>query len=111
MRGAEGRHTTTASRLHQVNATTALMDTPGVRDFAPALAPLDPGSLGFREIARLAPQCRFADCRHLQEPDCAVRAALAASAPARRRYESYRRLRRLHNDRMAATKAQGRKSR
>jgi ribosome biogenesis GTPase / thiamine phosphate phosphatase len=111
MRGIEGRHTTTASRLHQVNATTALMDTPGVRDFAPALEPLDDHCLGFREIARLAPQCRFADCRHLLEPQCAVRAALESDAPARRRYESYRRLRRLHNDRMAALKLQGNKAR
>jgi ribosome biogenesis GTPase / thiamine phosphate phosphatase len=111
MRGIEGRHTTTASRLHQVDASTALMDTPGVRDFAPALEALEERGLGFLEIARLAPQCRFADCRHLQEPQCAVRSALETSAPARRRYESYRRLRRLHHDRMVALKARGNKSR
>jgi ribosome biogenesis GTPase / thiamine phosphate phosphatase len=111
MRGIEGRHTTTASRMHQVNAATTLMDTPGVRDFAPALEPLEQSALGFREISRLAPQCRFADCRHLQEPGCAVRTALETSAPGRRRHESYRRLRRLHNDRMTLLKAKGNKTR
>ena len=47
------------------------------------------------EIERLASQCRFADCRHLQEPDCAVRAAVAARQLSPRRYESFRRLQRL----------------
>jgi ribosome biogenesis GTPase len=111
MRGIEGRHTTTATRLHQVNATTTLMDTPGVRDFAPALELLDERGLGFREITRLAPQCRFSDCRHLQEPGCAVHAAVESGVLTPRRYESYRRLRRMRNDRMTALKNKSNKSR
>ena len=93
MRTAEGRHTTTASRSFDLPGGGQLMDSPGVRDFAPAIERLEPRHLGFIEVARLAGDCRFLDCRHLREPDCAVRAAVDAGAVHPRRYESYRRLR------------------
>lgn len=95
MRAAEGRHTTTVSRLFALPAGGQLVDSPGVRDFAPAVEHLDPRHLGFVEVARLAGRCRFLDCRHFREPDCAVRAAVEAGEIHPRRYESYRRLRRL----------------
>jgi ribosome biogenesis GTPase len=95
IRDDEGRHTTTATRLYEVPGGGEIIDSPGVRDFAPAIDRLERSDLGFREIAVLAPQCRFADCRHLHEPDCAVRAA-SGTAFSARRYESYRRLRRLY---------------
>jgi ribosome biogenesis GTPase len=95
MREEEGRHTTTASRLYECIGGGRVIDSPGVRDFAPAIEDLDPATLGFREVAQLAPQCRFHDCRHMQEPACAVRAAVESGAMHARRYESYRRLRRL----------------
>jgi ribosome biogenesis GTPase len=98
VRREEGRHTTTAARLFDLPHGAALIDSPGVRDFAPAVEALDPRSLGFPEIARLAPGCRFTDCRHLREPGCAVRAAEEGGVLAARRYESYRRLRRLYED-------------
>jgi len=94
-RAAEGRHTTTAARLFDLPEGAALIDSPGVRDFAPALQALDEGSLGFLEVAQRAGDCRFGDCRHLREPGCAVRAAAEAGELHARRYESYRRLRRL----------------
>jgi ribosome biogenesis GTPase len=96
-RASEGRHTTTASRLYALAGGGQLADSPGVRDFAPALTHLDPRSLGFTEVARLASGCRFLDCQHLREPDCAVRAAVACGAMHARRYESYRRLHRLRH--------------
>ena len=46
--------------------------------------------------------CRFADCRHMREPGCAVQAAAASGAMSARRYESYRRLRRLYEELTAA---------
>jgi ribosome biogenesis GTPase len=98
MRDDQGRHTTSVSRLYDLPGGGALVDSPGVRDFAPAPEDLDPRSLGFAEVERLSPGCRFADCRHFEEPGCAVRAAVAAGAMVARRYESYRRLRRLHQD-------------
>lgn len=95
-RQQEGRHTTTASHLYDCEGGGRLMDSPGVRDFAPAIDDLDPATLGFREVARLAPGCRFLDCQHLAEPGCAVREAVDGGAIDARRYESYRRLRRLY---------------
>ncbi|HSY04538.1 MAG TPA: ribosome small subunit-dependent GTPase A [Steroidobacteraceae bacterium] len=93
---AEGRHTTSAARTFDLPDGAALIDSPGVRDFSPAVEALDERTLGFPEVAQLAPGCRFSDCRHLREPQCAVRAAAASGAWHPRRYESYRRLRRLH---------------
>ena len=102
MREEEGRHTTTASRAYPLKLGTApagtLIDSPGVRDFAPAIDALDERTLGFPEVAGLAGQCRFLDCRHMQEPDCAVIEATETGDMSRRRYESYRRLRRRYED-------------
>jgi ribosome biogenesis GTPase / thiamine phosphate phosphatase len=98
VREEEGRHTTTAARLFDLPDQRALIDSPGVRDFAPAIDSLDPRSLGFVEVERLSPGCRFHDCRHMREPGCAVRAALDAGNFHPRRYESYRRLRRLSEE-------------
>jgi len=95
MRDEEGRHTTTVSRLYELAGGGNLIDSPGVRDFAPAVDHVDPRHLGFVEVARLAPGCRFLDCRHMREPACAVRQAVESGQMDARRYESYRRLRRL----------------
>lgn len=93
----EGRHTTTAARLFECDGGGRIMDSPGVRDFAPAIDDLERSTLGFREVARLAQECRFLDCSHMQEPYCAVRSAVESGGMDARRYESYRRLRRLYD--------------
>jgi ribosome biogenesis GTPase len=95
-RDFEGRHTTTTARRYDVDATTALIDAPGVRDFAPPAHLLRAAERGFVEIHALASSCRFKDCRHMEEPGCAVRTAVVAGAVSARRYESYRRLFRLY---------------
>ena len=105
---AEGRHTTTHSSLHDLPGGGALIDSPGVRDFAPAIDSLEPASLGFPEVDRLATGCRFANCRHMREPSCAVRGAAEAGEFDARRYESYRRLRRLREE-LEAARGPGRK--
>jgi ribosome biogenesis GTPase len=102
VREEEGRHTTTASKLFDLPRGGHLIDSPGVRDFAPAIDKLDSRSLGFVEVDRLAPGCRFHNCRHMREPGCAVQAATQTGAMNPRRYESYRRLRRLHEELTAA---------
>jgi ribosome biogenesis GTPase / thiamine phosphate phosphatase len=104
MRDTEGRHTTTVSRLYELPGGGKLIDSPGVRDFAPAVDHLDPRTMGFLEVARLAPGCRFLDCRHMREPGCAVRQGVESGSMDARRYESYRRLRRLAED-LTAIKA------
>jgi ribosome biogenesis GTPase len=102
VREEEGRHTTTASRMFDLPLSGNLIDSPGVRDFAPAVDRLDARSLGFVEVERLAPQCRFSDCRHMREPGCAVQDATENGGMSPRRYESYRRLRRLYEELTAA---------
>jgi ribosome biogenesis GTPase len=108
VREEEGRHTTTTSRMFDLANGGRLIDSPGVRDFAPAIERLDGRDMGFTEVARLAPGCRFQDCQHIREPKCAVRAASESGAFHPRRYESYRRLRRLYDE---LTKARGPKYR
>lgn len=95
-RDDEGRHTTTTARRYALSEASALIDAPGVRDFAPPAAATRAAEQGFSEIDALAGRCRFNDCRHYEEPGCAVRAAVAAGEIAPRRYESYRRLLRLY---------------
>jgi ribosome biogenesis GTPase len=88
----EGRHTTTACVMHRLPGGGWLMDTPGVRDFAPAIPDPRRVASGFAEIARAAGGCRFADCTHLREPGCAVIREVVSGMIDERRYESYRRL-------------------
>tara|TARA_R110002096_G_scaffold117236_4_gene254164 strand:+ start:5679 stop:6536 length:858 start_codon:yes stop_codon:yes gene_type:complete len=88
----EGRHTTVNSVLMTLRSGGAVIDSPGVRDYAPALTELADVARGFREISAASQHCRFANCRHLREPGCAVKAALDDGAISFRRYESYKRL-------------------
>ena len=83
-----GRQTTTAARLYRTEGGF-LIDSPGINEFG--LGEIDAVTLsaGFREIREHAPGCRFADCTHLQEPNCAVKAAVGAGVIATSRYESY----------------------
>jgi ribosome biogenesis GTPase len=69
-----------------------VIDSPGVRDYAPALSDASTVARGFREIAAVSQECRFANCRHIREPHCAVKAAVESGRISGRRYESYRRL-------------------
>jgi ribosome biogenesis GTPase len=95
-RDAEGRHTTTTARWYQLSASSAIVDAPGVRDFAPPAHLVRAAERGFVEVHALSAQCRFKDCRHMEEPGCAVRTAVINQKISARRYESYRRLFRLY---------------
>ncbi len=88
----EGRHTTVNSVMIPMPAGGAIIDSPGVRDYAPALAAVSDAAIGFREIAAAAQSCRFANCRHFREPGCAVREAVDEGNISSRRYESFRRI-------------------
>jgi ribosome biogenesis GTPase len=88
-----GRHTTTARELVRLPGGALLIDTPGMRELQ-LWAEEDDLDKAFEEIDRLATRCRFPDCRHEQEPGCAVRTAVAAGTLDRRRLESYLKLRR-----------------
>jgi ribosome biogenesis GTPase len=87
----EGRHTTVSSAILSL-PWGELTDSPGVRDYAPPVVPLNDVQRGFKEILRASGGCRFQDCLHLREPQCAVHAACAAGKIDPRRLDSYRRL-------------------
>jgi ribosome biogenesis GTPase / thiamine phosphate phosphatase len=88
----EGRHTTVSTALFRMPAGGELIDSPGVRDYAPPLVDDASVQVGWPEILSRAPQCRFNNCLHLREPGCAVTGAVAAGEVSARRYESYKRL-------------------
>jgi len=91
-RDRRGRHTTTARRLFPLAGGAALIDTPGLR----ALGLWD-GAEGvdeaFPDVALCAERCRFRDCRHLDEPGCAVVAAVEGGTLEQARLDAYRALR------------------
>jgi ribosome biogenesis GTPase len=91
---SEGTHTTTASAMHRLPGGGRLIDTPGVRDFVPFIRDAARVQAGFPEILAVADGCRFSNCQHLREPDCAVKAARDLGRVSARRYEAYKRLRR-----------------
>jgi ribosome biogenesis GTPase len=88
----EGRHTTANSVMLSLPNGGAVIDSPGVRDYAPAVAQPVDVVRGFREVNEAGVDCRFANCRHLREPQCNVKAAVAENRISARRYESYKRL-------------------
>jgi ribosome biogenesis GTPase / thiamine phosphate phosphatase len=88
----EGRHTTVSTALFRIPGGGELIDSPGARDYAPPLVEDAMIQAGWPEILALAPQCRFNNCLHVREPDCAVVAAVGANEVSPRRYESYKRL-------------------
>jgi ribosome biogenesis GTPase len=88
----EGRHTTVNSVMIPLQGGGSVIDSPGVRDYAPALSASSDAALGFREIATAAQSCRFANCRHLREPGCAVKDGVDQGTISYRRYESFKRV-------------------
>ena len=88
----EGRHTTVNSAMITLQGGGAIIDSPGVRDYAIALESSAIASQGFREIRDAAQECRFANCRHLREPGCAVKARCETGEISPRRYESFKRI-------------------
>lgn len=87
----EGRHTTVSSAIVRL-PWGELADSPGVRDYAPPVVEPKVVQTGFAEIAERASGCRFLDCLHRREPQCAVQAAAQSGEIDPRRLESYRRL-------------------
>ena len=88
----EGKHTTVNSMMLDIPGGGRIIDSPGVRDYAPALDSVPAVIMGFREIEKAGHDCRFANCRHLREPGCAVKSGVESETINPRRYESYRRL-------------------
>ncbi|WP_249669739.1 ribosome small subunit-dependent GTPase A [Polycladospora coralii] len=89
----KGKHTTTHRELIPLPQGSCLIDTPGMRELQ-----LWDGSSGiqetFEDIERLASNCQFTDCRHVQEPGCAIQTAIAENTLQPERLASYLKLQR-----------------
>jgi len=107
-----GRHTTTNRELVPLPGGALLLDTPGMRELA-LWADETVLDSTFSEIVEIAGGCRFADCTHLHEPDCAVRAAIADGSLEAERFDSYvklgRELRALELKKDARLRSEARK--
>jgi ribosome biogenesis GTPase / thiamine phosphate phosphatase len=87
-----GKHTTTHATLYHLDDASELIDSPGLQEFG--LGHLDRQEIehAFREFRPYLGQCRFRDCHHDREPECALTAAVAAGAIDARRFDTYRRI-------------------
>ena len=87
-----GKHTTTHATLYHLGADSELIDSPGLQEFG--LGHLDRQDVehAFREFRPYLGQCRFRDCHHDREPDCALTAAVAAGRIDPRRFTVYHRI-------------------
>ncbi len=85
----KGRHTTTTARLIPLQTGGYVVDTPGIRQFQ--LWDIVPAEVGgcFRDLRPYISRCRFPNCTHTHETDCAVKDAVADGRIDARRYESY----------------------
>ncbi|NMC50743.1 MAG: ribosome small subunit-dependent GTPase A [Desulfovibrio sp.] len=89
----EGVHTTTRRQLVVLDQGAMVIDTPGMRELG-ILDAAEGVAMGFEEIRTLSAQCRYADCSHVNEPGCAVRAAIEKGELDGDRYANYIKLKR-----------------
>ncbi|MGM0641007.1 MAG: ribosome small subunit-dependent GTPase A [Thermotogota bacterium] len=86
----KGKHTTTNSRVYKIDENTYLVDTPGIREFGMT----DDAELNnvFKDIEEFSNNCKFRDCSHTHEPDCAVKEAVEKNLIDKKVYKNYLRL-------------------
>ena len=87
-----GRHTTTHAQLYRLDASTALIDSPGMQEFGLLHLSVEELQQAFPEFWPHLGHCRFNDCRHRGEPDCAIQAAADRAEISPRRIDCYRKL-------------------
>jgi len=87
----KGRHTTTVRQLFILKGGSLMIDNPGIREVGIGTASSGIGDT-FADIRELAGGCRFSDCRHEQEPGCAVQEAVKAGILSASRLENFHRL-------------------
>lgn len=86
----KGTHTTTTAQLMHLNCGGRLIDSPGIREFGLWHMSREQVEMGFREFLPLLGNCKFRDCHHEQEPECAILAAQERGEISARRLKSYR---------------------
>ena len=85
----KGVHTTTFAEMFSLDADTHVIDTPGIKELGLAEITAEELSHYFPEMRNLMGQCKFNNCRHVDEPSCAVQEAVQSGDIALSRFESY----------------------
>ena len=85
----QGQHTTTFAEMYDLSFDAKIIDTPGIKGFG--IVDMQPTEISdyFPEFFKLKDQCKFNNCLHKEEPNCAVKAALESDKIAWSRYNSY----------------------
>ncbi len=85
----KGKHTTTFARMLELSDNARVVDTPGIKEFG--LFDLDKNELRmfFPEMMKISKKCKYYNCTHVQEPECAVKTALQNGEVASFRYKNY----------------------
>lgn len=85
----KGQHTTTFAEMHELPFGGYIVDTPGIKGFGLVDIPKEEIPNYFIEFFRLLPNCKFSNCKHINEPGCAVRSAVEKGELPESRYRSY----------------------
>ncbi|HED36420.1 MAG TPA: small ribosomal subunit biogenesis GTPase RsgA [Gammaproteobacteria bacterium] len=88
----EGTHTTTSSTLYKLPGGGNLIDSPGVRDFGLWNTSADDILYGFNEFRAYIGHCKFSNCSHQHEPDCAIQQALKDGKISQLRFDNYQKI-------------------
>jgi ribosome biogenesis GTPase len=85
----QGKHTTTFAEMHKLQSGGYIIDTPGIRAFG--IVDLDKAVLShyFPEMRALMSECKFNNCKHLNEPSCAIKKAVEEGDIDESRYHNY----------------------
>jgi len=92
----QGKHTTTFAEMHALSSGGYIIDTPGIRAFGLVDLEKEYFAHYFPEMRALLGECRFNNCKHLNEPHCAVKSAVEEGQIAPHRYQTYLQL--MHED-------------
>ena len=87
-----GKHTTTVTVLYRLDDIGSIIDSPGVREFGLDHVSQQRIASGFKEFEPFIGQCKFNDCSHHNEPDCAIQQAVKDGRISRSRFDSYHRI-------------------
>jgi len=87
-----GKHTTTHATLYHLDADSHLIDSPGLQEFGLGHLDLQEIEFAFPEFRPYLGQCRFRDCHHNREPDCALIGAVDAGKIDKTRFATYHRI-------------------
>jgi len=85
----KGKHTTTFAEMHELFKDAFIIDTPGIKDFGVVHLEKNEIKDFMKEFTLYANQCKFNDCLHINEPECAVKNAVSENKISIQRYESY----------------------